>query len=72
MSKKTFEKEKGKEHLDKKFLEELKHKSWSTKGTRFTADNRLKIIANYSNLSLSFLSAYFIIFGLVAVYNHLQ
>ena len=69
MSEKTFKKEKGKEHLDKDFLEELKHKIWSTKGTRFTADTRLKTIANYSTLGISFLSSYLIIFGLVAVYN---
>jgi hypothetical protein len=66
---KSFEKVKGKEHLDKDFLEELKHKIWSTKGTRFTADSRLKTIAKYSTLSISFLSAYLIIFGLVSVYN---
>lgn len=66
---KSFEKGKGKEHLDKDFLEELKHKIWSTKGTRFTADSRLKLIAKYSTLSISFLSAYLIIFGLVSVYN---
>ena len=66
---KSFEKKKGKEHLDKDFLEELKHKIWSTKGTRFTADSRLKTIAKYSTLSISFLSAYLIIFGLVSVYN---
>jgi len=66
---KSFEKEKGKEHLDKDFLEELKHKIWSTKGTRFTADSRLKLIAKNSTLSISFLSAYLIIFGLVSVYN---
>lgn len=67
--KKSFEKGKGKEHLDKDFLEELKHKIWSTKGTRFTADSRLKTTAKYSTLSISFLSAYLIIFGLVSVYN---
>ena len=66
---KSFEKGKGKEHLDKDFLEELKHKIWSTKGTRFTANNRLKTIAKYSTLSISFLSGYLIIFGLVSVYN---
>lgn len=64
-----FEKGKGKVHLDKDFLEELKHKIWSTKGTRFTADNRLKIITKYSTLSISFLSAYLIIFSLISVYN---
>lgn len=66
---KSFEKRKGKEHLDKDFLEELKHKIWSTKGTRFTADSRLKTIAKYSTLSISFLSSYLIIFGLASVYN---
>ncbi|WP_299676245.1 SLATT domain-containing protein [uncultured Dokdonia sp.] len=66
---KSFVKEKGKEHLDKDFLEELKHKIWATKGTRFTANNRLKTIDRYSTLSLSFVSAYLIIFGLISVYN---
>ena len=69
MENKGFEKGKGKEHLDKKFLEELKHKIWSTKGTRFTADERLKKQSKLSTLSISFLSAYLIIFGLVSVYN---
>lgn len=69
--KKSFEKEKekGKEHLDKDFLEELKHKMLSTKGTRFAVDNRLKLIARNSTLGISFLSAYLIIFGLVSLYN---
>jgi hypothetical protein len=68
-SKSTFIKEKGKEHLDKDFLEELKHKIWSTKGTRFYADTRNKTTAKYSNLGLTFLSAYLIIFGFLSVYN---
>jgi hypothetical protein len=38
----SFEKGEGKEHLDKDFLEELKHKIWSTKGSRFRADIRMK------------------------------
>ncbi|AWA30314.1 hypothetical protein HYN48_09575 [Flavobacterium magnum] len=65
----SFEKIKGKEHLDKDFLEELKHKIWSTKGARFGADNRLKTTARYSSLGNSILSAYIIIFGLISVYN---
>ena len=68
-SKTTFVKEKGKEHLDKDFLEELKHKIWSTKGTRFYADTRNKTTAKYSNLGLTILSAYLIIFGFLSVYN---
>ncbi|WP_282788084.1 SLATT domain-containing protein [Flavobacterium croceum] len=69
MENKSFEKSKGKEHLDKGFLEELKHKIWSTKGTRFTADRRLKTISKYSTYCINFLSAYLTIFGLISVYN---
>ncbi|GAA4327216.1 hypothetical protein GCM10023115_24940 [Pontixanthobacter gangjinensis] len=69
MTSKKFEKPEGKEHLDKDFLEELKHKIWSTKGTRFTADNRLKKIDKLSNLCINILSVYLIIFGLLSVYN---
>lgn len=66
---KSFEKPQGKSHLDKDFLEELKHKLWSTRGSRLRASERLKIQEKYSILSLSFLSAYLIIFGLLSVYN---
>lgn len=66
---KSFEKSKGKSHLDKDFLEELKHKLWSTKGSRFRASERLKTKNKYSSLSMSILSAYLIIFGLLSVYN---
>jgi hypothetical protein len=60
---------KGKEHLEKEFLEELSHKIWSTKGSRFNASNRLYTISKYSNISNAFLSAYLTIFGLITVYN---
>ncbi len=66
---KPFEKSKGKSHLDKDFLEELKHKLWSTKGSRFRASQRLKTKDKYSLLSMSILSAYLVIFGLLSVYN---
>lgn len=66
---KPFEKSKGKSHLDKDFLEELKHKLWSTKGSRFRASERLNTKNKYSLLSMSILSAYLIIFGLLSVYN---
>jgi hypothetical protein len=66
---KSFEKSKGKSHLDKDFLEELKHKLWSTRGSRFRASERLKTKEKYSLLSMSILSAYLIIFGLLSVYN---
>lgn len=69
MSAKKFDKPEGKEHLDKDFLEELKHKIWSTKGTRFTADSRLKATARLSHLCISILSVYLIIFGLLTVYK---
>ena len=66
---KSFDKPEGKEHLDKDFLEELKHKLWSTKGIRFYASDRLKGISKISNISTSVLSVYLIIFGLLSVYN---
>lgn len=65
----SFEKGEGKEHLDKDFLEELKHKIWSTKGSRFRADIRMKELSRYSSLGNSFLSAYLIVFGLITLYN---
>ncbi|WP_407660170.1 SLATT domain-containing protein [Marinifilum fragile] len=67
--KKSFKKPKGKSHLDKDFLEELKHKIWSTRGSRFQAADRLNAKNKYSLLSTSFLSAYLIIFGLLSVYD---
>ena len=66
---KSFDKPKGKEHLDKDFLEELKHKLWSTKGIRFYASDRLKKVSKISNICTSVLSVYLIIFGLLSVYN---
>lgn len=66
---KSFDKPEGKEHLDKDFLEELKHKLWSTKGIRFYASDRLKKISKISNICTSVLSVYLIIFGLLSVYN---
>ncbi|RMZ58820.1 SLATT domain-containing protein [Chryseobacterium nematophagum] len=59
----------SKEYLEKSFLEELNYKIWSTKGARFEADKRLTIISKTSNISLSILSAYLIIAGLISVYN---
>lgn len=66
---KSFSKPEGKEHLDKDFLEELKHKMWATKGIRFYASNRLKSLSKISNICTSVLSVYLIIFGLLSVYN---
>lgn len=59
----------SKQYLEKSFLEELNYKIWSTKGARFEADKRLSIISKMSNISLSILSAYLIIAGLISVYN---
>ncbi|WP_185968807.1 hypothetical protein [uncultured Carboxylicivirga sp.] len=64
-----FSKGTGKSHLDKDFLEELKHKLWSTRGSRFQASERLKAQNNFSFLSISVFSAYLIIFSLLSVYN---
>lgn len=58
-----------KDYLTKTFSEELNHKLWSTKGSRFKADKRLLIINNLSVKALSFFSAYLIIFGLLSVYQ---
>ncbi len=58
-----------KEYLTKTFLEELNHKLWSTKGSRFKANKRLLITNNLSVKALSFFSAYLIIFGLLSVYQ---
>ena len=65
----SFDKPRGKEHLDKDFLEELKHKMWATKGIRFYASDRLKGLSKISNICTSILSVYLIIFGLLSVYN---
>lgn len=59
----------SKQYLEKSYLEELNYKIWSTKGARFEADKRLSIISKMSNISLSILSAYLIIAGLISVYN---
>ncbi|CAC9975375.1 hypothetical protein FLAPXU55_03088 [Flavobacterium panici] len=59
----------SKAYLEKSFLEELSYKIWSTKGTRFRASIRLTTISKMSNISISILSAYLIIAGLLAVYN---
>ncbi len=58
-----------KDHLNKTFLEELGYKLWNTKGIRFGAAQRLLTRNNWSTLSLGFLSAYLIIYGLVSVYQ---
>jgi hypothetical protein len=60
---------KSKEYLDKTFLEELNHKIWCTKGTRFYADSRFKKKSKLSNISVSIISAYLIIASLFSVYN---
>lgn len=65
----SFKKPEGKEHLDEDFLKELKHKIWSTKGTRFAADSRLKSLSKMSNICNGVLSVYLIIFGLLTVYK---
>lgn len=58
-----------KDHLNKTFLEELGYKLWNTKGIRFGAAHRLLTRNTWSVLSLGFLSAYLIIYGLFSVYQ---
>lgn len=60
---------KHKDYLEKTFLEELSHKLWSTKGARFYAHKRLSKVTDLSTISLSFLTAYLIILGLLSVYQ---
>lgn len=69
MSNEKFAWPKYKDHLNKTFLEELAYKLWSTKGTRFGASQKLLKRNGWSNLSLGFLSAYLIIYGLFSVYQ---
>lgn len=57
-----------KAYLEKSFLEELSLKVWTTKGARFQADQRLRAKARMSSISMSILSAYLIIAGLISVY----
>lgn len=58
-----------KDYLNKTFLEELAHKLWNTKGTRFQTSERLLTRNNLSNKALGFLSAYLIIYSLFSVYQ---
>lgn len=57
------------DHLNKTYLEELSYKFWVTKGARFKAHARLIRIDNLSSTSISYLTAYLIIFGLIGVYQ---
>lgn len=59
----------NKDHLNKTFLEDLGHKMWNTKGTRFVASERLLTKNDLSNKAIGFISAYLIIYGLFAVYQ---
>ncbi len=59
----------GQLYLDKDFSVELNFKLWSTKGARFVASHRMKIINRLSSYSIGFLSAYLIILGLLSVFE---
>lgn len=56
-------------YLSKSFFEELNFKLWSTRGSRFNCDKRLKIKGKNSNISLAIISAYLIIASLITVYD---
>jgi SMODS and SLOG-associating 2TM effector domain family 5 len=60
---------KHKDHLNKTFVEELAYKLWNTKGIRFTASERLLTMHDLTNKANGFLSAYLIIYSLLAVYQ---
>src|SRR5690554_3947465 len=57
------------DYLSKSFLEELNYKLWSTKGSRFNADKRMRTKGNASNVSLAIISAYLIIASLITVFD---
>ena len=63
---------KAKDHLNKTFLEEIAYKIWSTKGARFRASLRLEKKNDLSTNAIAFLSAYMIIFGLLALFEPLR
>ena len=65
---KSFDKPEGKKHLDKDFLEELKHKLWSTKGIRFYASSRLKSISKISNINSILSFNFFGILNFIYIY----
>lgn len=53
---------------ENKWIKELNHKLWITKGARFEANNRLKQKATLSNASMAFISSYLIIINLVPLF----
>lgn len=57
------------DHLNKTYVEELGFRLWVTKGVRFKAHARLTKIDELSSKSISYLTAYLIIFGLIGVYQ---
>lgn len=56
-------------YLTKGFLEELNYKLWSTKGSRFNSDKRLRMKGKASNVGLAIISAYLIIASLITVFE---
>ena len=56
-------------YLSKSFFEELNYKMWSTKGSRFNCDKRLRTKGKASNVGLAIISAYLIIASLITVFG---
>jgi len=56
-------------YLQKDFGVELNYKMWSTKGARFSASHRNRILNSLSSKTIGYLSAYLIIINLVSVYD---
>lgn len=57
------------DYLSKSFFEELNYKMWSTKGSRFNCDKRLRTKGKTSNVGLAIISAYLIIASLITVFG---
>lgn len=56
-------------YLQKDFGVELNYKLWTTKGARFIASERNKVLDNLSSMTVGYLSAYLIIINLVNIYD---
>ena len=56
-------------YLKKDFGVELNYKLWFTKGARFSASHRNRVLNRLSSKTVGYLSAYLIIINLINIYN---
>lgn len=56
-------------YLKKDFGVELNYKMWTTKGSRFSASHRNRIMNDLSSKTIGYLSAYLIIINLINIYD---